>query len=246
MNELHQHPPADPLIILPPLPKNPPNMDDVNRATRIRRDIFRSANMVPPGCTGEDVARALLYEHAVKQGALGGVEPAPHWAVVFQNRMENLIGGLQNCMGTIEDRLDGIEVRLDDIDDRLDAMDGRLGGIDGRLGGIDGRLGGIDEQLGPVKTKLNRIDMATACSVNATRGNGVLIPFVVVPFRDGRDPTAPGVNLPALTSITVINGLNATRCNRYLAGYGVPHAPGQADVHLRRQLLRQAIGAQIF
>jgi len=88
--------------------------------------------------------------------------------------------------------------------------------------------------------------MGTACLVNATRGNGEQFPFLVVPFRDGRDPTAQGVNLPALTSIAVINGLSAARCNRYLAGYGVPHAHGQGDVHLRRELLRQVIGAQMF
>jgi len=55
----------------------------------------------------------------------------------------------------------------------------------------------------------------------------------ILSFNDGTNPT-------------VINGLSAIKCNRYLDGYGVPHAPGQGNIAERRRLVKIAIGCRVI
>ncbi|KAF9516747.1 hypothetical protein BS47DRAFT_1340369 [Hydnum rufescens UP504] len=86
-------------------------------------------------------------------------------------------------------------------------------------------------------------DRRIICLVNGTRDHGLVIPYTIVPFADGDDPTQPPHNLVPLLSTAVIDTLSAHRCNDYLDGYNVDRPPGAGNVALRHELLKRAIGA---
>ncbi|KAI9447209.1 hypothetical protein BJY52DRAFT_366245 [Lactarius psammicola] len=61
--------------------------------------------------------------------------------------------------------------------------------------------------------------------MNHNRGNGNVVPFEVIPFTDGSDPTLPPHNLPPLHSINVIRNLDEQTLATYLTHYGVVPLP---------------------
>jgi len=99
----------------------------------------------------------------------------------------------------------------------------------------------VQQQLNRIEHRLQIMEVSQAISRNAGNGDGSIYPFVTVNFNDGTTPTAPPHNLPALTSIAVINTLTAAICNQYLTGYGVQ---GAGNVAERRRLVKVAIGCR--
>ncbi|KIK03148.1 hypothetical protein K443DRAFT_121597 [Laccaria amethystina LaAM-08-1] len=90
---------------------------------------------------------------------------------------------------------------------------------------VQQQLNNIHQQLNNIQRQLNRTDAKGSRALNATNGEGTFLPFEVVLFVDGTDPTAPPHNLPALTSTVVIDGLQGVQATDYLNGYNiaVPH-----------------------
>ncbi|KAF5375656.1 hypothetical protein D9615_009374 [Tricholomella constricta] len=56
--------------------------------------------------------------------------------------------------------------------------------------------------------------------VNHQRGDGTIVPFEIVPFTNGDDPTQPPHNLPRLLSVNSVEDLNGRDLAAYLTGYG--------------------------
>ncbi|KAH8978069.1 hypothetical protein EDB92DRAFT_653866 [Lactarius akahatsu] len=76
---------------------------------------------------------------------------------------------------------------------------------------------------------------------NHTRGTGNIMPFAIIPFTNGDDPTLPPHNLPPLYSIGVIEGLNEHDLATYLTHYDVVPIPAGAAAG--REALKRLIGA---
>ncbi|KAH9000234.1 hypothetical protein EDB92DRAFT_1812619 [Lactarius akahatsu] len=76
---------------------------------------------------------------------------------------------------------------------------------------------------------------------NHTRGTGNIMPFAIIPFTNGGDPTLPPHNLPPLYSIGVIEGLNEHDLATYLTHYDVVPIPAGAAAG--REALKRLIGA---
>ncbi|KAH9163049.1 hypothetical protein EDB89DRAFT_2242905 [Lactarius sanguifluus] len=83
--------------------------------------------------------------------------------------------------------------------------------------------------------------------INQSRGQGNVVPFEVVPFTDGTDPTLPPYNLPHLHTVNVINNLSEQFLTTYLTHYGVVPLPiGENSVatnYLQKETLKQKVGA---
>jgi len=82
--------------------------------------------------------------------------------------------------------------------------------------------------------------------INQNRLDGRTVPFRIVPFKNGDDPTQPPHNLPHLASVVVIKQLNEQQVNSYLTGYGIDRLPSgshpdETDYLWGRPLVR-AIG----
>ncbi|KIM81462.1 hypothetical protein PILCRDRAFT_8812 [Piloderma croceum F 1598] len=75
-------------------------------------------------------------------------------------------------------------------------------------------------------------------------GDGSIYPFVVVPSNDGTNHTAQPHNLPALTSVAVIDHLQMPISNRFLQGYDENVPPGHGAVTECRRLVKIAIGCR--
>ncbi|KAH9013697.1 hypothetical protein EDB85DRAFT_2032379 [Lactarius pseudohatsudake] len=87
--------------------------------------------------------------------------------------------------------------------------------------------------------------------INQSRGLGNVVPFEVVPFTDGTDPTLPPHNLPPLYTVNVIDNLSEQSLTTYLTHYGIvplPTASGgspDATKHLQKETLKQLVGAHV-
>ncbi|KAH9013232.1 hypothetical protein EDB85DRAFT_2034448 [Lactarius pseudohatsudake] len=87
--------------------------------------------------------------------------------------------------------------------------------------------------------------------MNQSRGEGNIVPFEVVPFTDGTDPTLPPHNLPPLHTVNVINNLSEQFLTTYLTHYGVVPLPiGGSSVatnclQLQKERLKQLVGARV-
>ena len=101
--------------------------------------------------------------------------------------------------------------------------------------------------------------------INSSRLDGLVAPFEIIPFTNGRDPTVQGpVNcmlplprcdadsgsqqqqdtpLPALRSLNDVDALTVEELTRYLTGYGREVAQGVDAIQARRNMLEDAIGA---
>ncbi|KAF8812885.1 hypothetical protein BYT27DRAFT_7132131 [Phlegmacium glaucopus] len=82
--------------------------------------------------------------------------------------------------------------------------------------------------------------------MNKHRGEGIVVPFEVVPFTNGSDPTQPPNNLPPLHSINVIENLNENDLVEYLTGYGVIPPVGANQYisnHLQKETLKGLVRA---
>ncbi|KAH8982565.1 hypothetical protein EDB86DRAFT_2970285, partial [Lactarius hatsudake] len=75
--------------------------------------------------------------------------------------------------------------------------------------------------------------------INRSRGHGNVVPFEVVPFTDGTDPTLPPHNLPPLHTVNVIDNLSEQSLTAYLTHYGIVPLPtgGSPDAtnHLQKE-----------
>jgi hypothetical protein len=98
--------------------------------------------------------------------------------------------------------------------------------------------------------------------MNQRRGNGTVVPFKVVPFVNGNDPTQPPVscgfypplfndgsefaydqdNLPPLYSVNEIENLNEHDLLEYLNGYGVVPL---ATNYLQKETLKRLVGTSL-
>ncbi|KAG5647399.1 hypothetical protein DXG03_000470 [Asterophora parasitica] len=67
----------------------------------------------------------------------------------------------------------------------------------------------------------NNYDVEVRQRANGKRATGHNVPFEIVPFRDGTDPTAPPHGLPALHSIDDIRTLNVEQVTAYCTHYGL-------------------------
>ncbi|KAH9172503.1 hypothetical protein EDB89DRAFT_906722 [Lactarius sanguifluus] len=85
--------------------------------------------------------------------------------------------------------------------------------------------------------------------INQSRGHGNVVPFEVVPFTDGTDPTLPPHNLPPLHTVNVIDNLSEQSLTTYLTHYGIVPLPtgGSPDAtnHLQKETLKQLVGAHV-
>ncbi|KAI9451793.1 hypothetical protein BJY52DRAFT_1295830 [Lactarius psammicola] len=85
--------------------------------------------------------------------------------------------------------------------------------------------------------------------MNMGRGHGNIMPFEIVPFIDGSDPTLPPHNLPPLRSVVAIEGLTGQNLVRYLNGYGFNPLPiGENPVatnRLRKETLKIMVGVSM-
>jgi len=83
--------------------------------------------------------------------------------------------------------------------------------------------------------------------INRQRGEGDVVPFEIVPFNNGTDPTQPPNNLPPLHSVNAIQNLNGHDLVSYLHGYNVIPAPGGPNPHatnrLQKDILKKKVGA---
>lgn len=84
--------------------------------------------------------------------------------------------------------------------------------------------------------------------INRGRLEGDIVPYEVVPFPNGDDPTQPPHNLPHLVSVEVIEQLSECQLISYLTGYGtnpMPTGPNPGDTdYLRRDHLMALVGVQ--
>jgi hypothetical protein len=73
------------------------------------------------------------------------------------------------------------------------------------------------------------------------------IPFEVVPFNNGTNPTDPEHNLPHITSVVDLNMLSAAHCKSYVKGYYPEIQDDQIlnSVQECRVLIRRAIGCTV-
>ncbi|KAF8707334.1 hypothetical protein AX14_013610 [Amanita brunnescens Koide BX004] len=83
----------------------------------------------------------------------------------------------------------------------------------------------MQQQLNNMQLQqLNPISIRGSRALNATNEDGTIVPFEIVLFVDGTDPTAPPHNLPALTSTAIIDALQGVQAAQYLNGYGLETA----------------------
>ncbi|KAF8241061.1 hypothetical protein L208DRAFT_1352094 [Tricholoma matsutake] len=83
--------------------------------------------------------------------------------------------------------------------------------------------------------------------MNQHRGEGNVVPYEVIPFTNGNDPTQPPYNLPPLGSINAIENLNGHDLAAYLTGYGIVPLPAGENLHatncLQKETLKGLVGA---
>ncbi|KAF9516757.1 hypothetical protein BS47DRAFT_1340385 [Hydnum rufescens UP504] len=208
--------PADPLVVVPPAPQNPPTLADIYNAHNVTVNVLISSQQhLGQASTHDDISRALMYQHTVIKGAVeanqvvapAGLGPLQNQLDAMQQNQERMLVQLRRQMRLDHNR---VVTRLDDMHQQMINTDRRI-----------------------------------ICLANGMRHDGLVIPYTIVPFTDGDDPTQPPHNLVPLVSTAVIDTLSAHRCNRYLDGYEVDRPPGVGNVALRRQLLKRAIGVPV-
>jgi len=83
--------------------------------------------------------------------------------------------------------------------------------------------------------------------MNQRRGEGNVVPYEVIPFTNGNDPTQPPHNLPPLVSVNAIETLGGLALAAYLTNYGIVPLPAGASPHatnrLRKETLKGLVGA---
>ncbi|KAJ7056970.1 hypothetical protein C8F01DRAFT_1086646 [Mycena amicta] len=105
-------------------------------------------------------------------------------------------------------------------------------------------------QFQPLRTAVNRIDRSVsridanlailkAQTSNARRGNGGQVPYFIVPFPNGDDPTIAPHHLPPLHSVSDIDALSGPNRTKYLQGYSLPVVGSPA---IRCRTIAQHIG----
>jgi len=203
-----QRPRATGAVPLPAQPHASPSVRDVMNARAYKREIEI------PYQRSEVNARALTnameYKAKIIQ-ARGGAGMVPAW---FWPAMQELLQ-------PINDRLDAVEDRLDAMEGRLDTMEGRFDAVEGRLGRLEGHASRI----------------LAAKSHNRQYGDGSKNPYVVVPFRDGTDPTLAPHLLPRLESEAGVRRLAVGHCCTYYVGYYGPGGPTSTAKRKKRILL---------
>jgi len=77
--------------------------------------------------------------------------------------------------------------------------------------------------------------------MNQRRGEGNVVPYEVIPFINGNDPTQPPHNLPPLGSVNAIENLNGHDLAAYLTGYGIIPLPAGANPHATNRLWKETL-----
>ncbi|RIA85151.1 hypothetical protein C1645_831219 [Glomus cerebriforme] len=90
--------------------------------------------------------------------------------------------------------------------------------------------------------RFNHLEINTAKAYNASCGDGMSRPWIVVKDGNGVDPTIPPNNLPPLYNRNVITGLNNNATNAYIAFYQI-NVPANATIARKKTEIAGYLGA---
>ncbi|KAF9510886.1 hypothetical protein BS47DRAFT_1395554 [Hydnum rufescens UP504] len=215
--------PRDHRIHVPRTPQDPPTLDDLARALEVKTKVLSSyQSTYHRKCTQDDVGRAMVYEHRLLNAM----------TIEENNGSRKLV----------------LTVILYSFSQEALAP-AWFAPVQVQLNAIQQQLAGIEEELLAVEEGLDNVAQSAgkccAEATNALNDTGELVPWIIVPFSDGRNPTEEPFSLPALTSTSAIERLDVDTCNEYLEGYGVDILPGDGDLKERHRLLQDAIGCRV-
>jgi hypothetical protein len=112
------------------------------------------------------------------------------------------------------------------IQQQLNQIQEQLNAANGRLDAANERLDATNERLEVIERRLRRVEINSAIAYNVNNHDGSLVAFIVVPFNDGTDPTAPPVRLSLILIQRCLIHPIAQPPGAYLKqGYQWTHAP---------------------
>ncbi|KAF5364877.1 hypothetical protein D9757_013039 [Collybiopsis confluens] len=271
-------PAIPPGITNPGQPGNPPSASDVLHAHAYLNSLWEERRRGAGKVSDIDFARGVCYKAEIDSSySLSLVAPAPLGpaagpapaipAAVGGPQVVGLLVALQDSVKTLNESVTQLNNRIGLLDTKVTTLDTKVTTLDTKVTTLDTKVTTLDTKVTTLDTKVTTLDtkvttyQAEARRENAAlrnyqNGSGQTVPYEIILFVDGTDPTqaqpARGGGrdgreaLPAITNAAALLHLTSDEVRKYLRGYGVPSNQVPNTVQRRRQRLAQLIGCNVL